>query len=409
MTKANVGMGVLSIPYVFMTIGIVPGCILLVVMGCMVAYAASILQDFKINHPEVYNYSDVGYILFGKIGREYFAGAFVFTMFFGCGSAIVSISVALNAMTAHATCTQVFIVVAAVCGFMLCSIRTLGQIAWLGWVGCISILVAILTLTIAVGVQDRPAAAPPVGPWERDIQVIAHPPFAEGMTMVNNVLFSYGATSVYFGIISEMRDVRQYKKVMYASEALTGTLYLVIGNVVYHFTGQYVSSPSLGSAGPVLKKVCYGLATPALLVTLTLYAHIAAKYIFVRLLSGSRHLTHTGMVHWSVWLSCTFGTILVGYILASAIPSFNSIISFIGSLFTPSMVLIPFPLMWWHDNWRYGPKERRNYFKALVLMFIFFVGVFITIAGTYASITEIIATKQGRPWSCKDNSGTVKD
>jgi hypothetical protein len=31
---------------------------------------------FKINHPEVYGLPDVGYVLFGKIGREVLATCF---------------------------------------------------------------------------------------------------------------------------------------------------------------------------------------------------------------------------------------------------------------------------------------------------------------------------------------------
>lgn len=36
MTKANVGLGVLSIPFVFMSVGMVPGIILLIIMNIII-------------------------------------------------------------------------------------------------------------------------------------------------------------------------------------------------------------------------------------------------------------------------------------------------------------------------------------------------------------------------------------
>lgn len=52
-------------------------------------------------------------------------------------------------------------------------------------------------------------------------------------------------------------------------------MYLLVGIVVYYFCGSYVASPALGSAGPLLKKVCYGIALPGLLATTVLPAHVS--------------------------------------------------------------------------------------------------------------------------------------
>lgn len=38
--------------------------------------------------------------------------------------------------------------------------------------------------------------------------------------------------------------------------------YVVAAVVIYYYAGQAVTSPALGSAGPVLKKVAYGIAIP---------------------------------------------------------------------------------------------------------------------------------------------------
>jgi hypothetical protein len=55
---------------------------------------------------------------------------------------MLSISIALNALSLHGACTAIFVAVAAVIGFVFCSIQTLGRITWLAWVGVICIISA---------------------------------------------------------------------------------------------------------------------------------------------------------------------------------------------------------------------------------------------------------------------------
>ena len=61
---------------------------------------------------------------------------------FVSGSAILSVSIGLNAVSSNATCTAVFVAVAAVATFLLCSIPTLSKISWLAAAGAVSILVS---------------------------------------------------------------------------------------------------------------------------------------------------------------------------------------------------------------------------------------------------------------------------
>ena len=55
---------------------------------------------------------------------------------------MLGISISLNAISTHGTCTAVFVMVAAIIGFVLGSIQTLHEVSWLAWVGAISILTA---------------------------------------------------------------------------------------------------------------------------------------------------------------------------------------------------------------------------------------------------------------------------
>lgn len=61
---------------------------------------------------------------------------------FCCGSGLLSTSIGLNAVSAHGTCTAVFVAVAAIVSFSLASIRTLGKIKWAAYAGVATVLIA---------------------------------------------------------------------------------------------------------------------------------------------------------------------------------------------------------------------------------------------------------------------------
>lgn len=65
---------------------------------------------------------------------------------------MLGISIGLNAVSSHAACTAIFVALAAVVGFMLSSIQTLGRITWLAWIGLVCILTAGKNIDIMFGV-----------------------------------------------------------------------------------------------------------------------------------------------------------------------------------------------------------------------------------------------------------------
>lgn len=407
MIKTQIGLGVLSIPAVLDTLGMGPGLVVLVVIGCITTWSNYEIGVFKKNHPSVYGIDDVGQKLLGRFGREVMAIVFVLFWIFVAGAGMLGISISLNAVSFHGTCTAVFVAVAALIGFLFGSIQTLHEVSWLAWVGATSILTAILTLTIAVGVQNRPAAAPTTGVFVSDWHGVGHPSFEAAVSACSSIVFAWAGTPAFFQIASEMRVPEKYTRSLLLCQSVVGVTYIVIGVVVYYFCGSYVSSPALGSAGPLLKKICYGLALPGLCVSTLLFVHIAAKYCFVRILRGSHHLTDPTFRHWAVWLSCTAGITIISYIIASAIPVFGPLVSLIGALFGTLMCFQPFAAMWWYDNW-HNPRTTRWYAMMAFTSFVFVSGWFLMIAGTYGSAIDIKNTK-GRtaPWSCADNSNSV--
>ena len=140
MMKTQIGLGVLSFPQVFDALGMIPGVILLLVIATITTWSDYMIGVFKLKHREVYGVDDVGYLIFGRAGREFFSFAFVSMLILTSGAAIQGISIALNALTDHSTCTRTFVAVAFVAVFMLSSLRTLGHVTWLAVIGVAGII-----------------------------------------------------------------------------------------------------------------------------------------------------------------------------------------------------------------------------------------------------------------------------
>lgn len=142
-------------------------------------------------------------------------------------------------------------------------------------------------------------------------------------------------------------------------------------------------------------------------MSLCIYSHVAAKYVFVRALRGTEHLATGTKRHWFTWFACTGTITIIAYLIASAIPIFSTLCSLVGALFGCIVSIIPMGSMWIKDNW-YGNSNRTTKTKLMAAWAVFVVvaGIFITIGGTYGAVDAMIkAGSDGKPWSCADNSG----
>lgn len=179
MMKTQIGLGVLSIPAVFDVLGIVPGVICLIIIAAITTWSDYMVGVFKRRHTQVYSIDDAGDLMFGRIGREILGIAFclckcslasdmikpnrVTDWIFVAGSGMLGISIGLNAVSTHGACTAIFVAVAAITGFSLASIRTLGRISWLAWIGLVCILTASkfpMTLSSPAPNHDQSSPSP---------------------------------------------------------------------------------------------------------------------------------------------------------------------------------------------------------------------------------------------------------
>lgn len=258
--------------------------------------------------------------------------------------------------------------------------------------------------------QDRPAAAPQTGDYDLGYFVVAHPTFTAGITAAATIFSTSAAPPAFLPVISEMKRPKDFNKAVFVCMGFVAASYTSFSLVVYRWCGQWVASPSLGSAGPVLKKVSFGIGLVGLLVSAALYVHVAAKYLFVRFLRNTDHLQRNSVVHWATWLGCTFGLTIVSFLIASGIPVFNYIVGLSGSLcLAPLTMGIP-PLLWLYDHGEYrrGSMLRKVQYGLHALMVA--GAVFLTVGGTYGVVQQIIISYRdgqvSKAFSCADNSNS---
>lgn len=193
--------------------------------------------------------------MWGAIGRELVGLMFLVAFVLCCGSGLLGVSIAFNALSEHGACTVWFSFVAMILIIIFSSIRTWDRMTWPMTLGFASVMGGVLAVVVGVALRERPAAAPAEGAFDLGFHVVGAPSFAAGITATATIFIASAAGPVYLPIIAEMRRPQDYRKAVLPVGVIVGSVYLAVSLVVYYYCGQWIATPSLGSAGPTVKKV----------------------------------------------------------------------------------------------------------------------------------------------------------
>ena len=228
--------------------------------------------------------ADAGGVMAGRFGQEALGVAQMLFFVFVMASHLLTFNVAFNSITNHATCSIVFGVVGMVISF-ICSIpRTLQKMSWLSlvckslptWIPPIltrlaftSIFASVIVTMIAVGIQH---------PGDT-IKATVETDLYHGFTAVTNIVFAFcklptlsiesgsltnkpAGHAAFFHLMAELENPRDYPKALCLLQGIDISLYVLAAVVIYCYAGESVTSPALGSAGPIVSRVAYGIALP---------------------------------------------------------------------------------------------------------------------------------------------------
>jgi len=243
-----------------------------------------------------------------------------------------------------------------------------------------------------------------VSPKSLHVSATIVTPFASAFLSVTNIVFAYAGHVAFFSFISELKDPRDFPKALYLLQATDTSLYIIVAIVVYRYAGADVSSPALGSAGTIVKKVAYGIALPTILIAGVIYGHVASKYIYVRLFRGTKHMSRRTWLAVGSWAAITGTLWFIAFIIAESIPNFNDLLSLISSLFASWFTYGLSGVFWLFLNKGKWFSSKKNIALTAVNWSTVGLGFAIMAMGLYASGKAIHDSTGNGSWSCADNS-----
>lgn len=395
MIAETISLGILSLPSSMAGLGLVPGIILIVGLGAISTYTGYVFWQFKMRYPHVHNIADVGELIAGPIGREF--GGFFQTVYliFIMGSHLLTWTIALNTITDHGTCTIVWSVVGLVLQAVLTLPRTLKNVSYLSIAAFVSIFSAVMITMISLGIT-RP---------DPTVYATTSVSFVSAFGSTMNIIFAFGGHVAFFSFISELKDPRDFPKALYTLQIVNTTLYIIAAVVIYRFAGPNVASPALGSGSHMMRKITYGISLPTIVIAGVIYAHVASKYIYVRLFRGTRHMHERTWQSYGSWIGILLVLWTIAWIIAESVPVFNNLVGLIAALFASTFTYGLAGYLWIFLNWGALAKNWKKTSLTVVNVVIFILWIAMCGLGLYASGLAISQDTSSAVWSCADNSG----
>ncbi|KAK3937723.1 amino-acid permease [Diplogelasinospora grovesii] len=426
-------LAIMSFPWSYSVLGLVPGLILTVVVAGLVLYTSLVLWEFCLRHPEVRDVCDIGQMLFWNKKWAWYATAVMFLLnntFIQALHVLVGAKY-LNTMTASdndVSCRTVSFGIIFTILCWICSLpRTFSMLSKLGLASAFFTFISVLLATIFAGVESHPAGYDPRESYTAADGTpavggapiftafpVAGTTFVAGLNAFLNIAYTFVGQITLPSFIAEMRDPRDFPKALWACTIAEIAVFSIVGSVIYAYTGnQYMTAPAFGSLQNVYKKVSFSFMIPTLIFLGVLYASVSARFVFFRIFQNSRHRNDHTVVGWATWAGILFATWILAFIIAEIIPFFSSLLSLMSSLFDSFFGFIFWGVAYFRMRKADGGialvKERttRGYLLAGLNILIILIGVFFLTVGTYASVQEIIdefeSGSVGKIFTCASN------
>ncbi|KAH6998993.1 transmembrane amino acid transporter protein-domain-containing protein [Ilyonectria sp. MPI-CAGE-AT-0026] len=380
-----IALGSLSIPAAFATLGMVAGVICSVGIGLIAIYTSYIVGQVKVNFPDVQHYPAAGGLMFGRAGYEIFGVMLTLQLVFLTASHCLTGTIAFQTLTESDVCSLVWGVLSAVILLLLAVPPSFAEVAILGYVDFVSIILAIGITIIATGVR-KSSISPPVewSAWPKeDIS------FATAFIAICNIFFAYSFSISQFSFMDEMHTPTDYMKSIWTLGGIEIIIYTLTGALIYSFVGVDVKSPAILSSGSTVAKVAFGVALPVIFISGSINTTVGVRYIHGRMYKNSVTRFVNTKKGWISWLALITVFTWISFVVAESIPFFSDLIAITSSLLNSGFTLYIPAMMWFillkKGNW----YSKENLFWSIVNGFIFIMGLILLVGGTYSSIKNI--------------------
>ena len=320
----------------------------------------------------------------------------------------------------------------------MCVPHSMRFVSWASWPCTASIIATVLIVMITLGVQGPRDPTAPL-----NLKAIGSPTFTQAVSAFLNIAFAYTGNQAFPTVLAEMENPsRDFPRAVTIEKCITTTIYVIVASVVYALSGEQVASPAIGSLQTTMAKVSYAVSFIGLLGTGLIFGMTSARYLHVFFMRHvkvwlNRSATKDGTARrssiasdpsrgrrsslvvpetskstdWAVWIFSVTLFWVVVWILANAIPVFNSLLNISSSLllswFTWGVTVLFWFHLNWHGKWRSsGRKIATAVFNVFIMILVFFM----MIPGMYASIDALLGVfadpnqQVNGAFTCADNS-----
>lgn len=384
-----VALGTLSIPATFAKLGMVAGVICCIGLGLIAVYTSYTIGQVKVKFPHISNYPDAGRQMFGRWGYEIIYVMLCLELLLAAGSHCLTGTIAFANITGSSICSLVFGVVSAIILFIFAIPPSFSEMAILGYVDFASIIIAVGITIIGTGIQTTQSTGFEAVPWS------AWPKegltFAEAFIALSNIIFAYSFALCQFSFMDEMHTPTDFPKSIWALGLTEISIYTITGALVYAFVGEGVKSPALLSAGSTLSRIAFGIALPVIFISGSINTVVLGRLIHGRIFKDSNIRFVNSKWGWITWLTLIVVLTILEFVVAEVIPFFDDLLSLISSLFVSGFTFY-FPAIMWFMYLRSDKLlSPKNLFFTVVNILVFAVGLVVLVAGTYASIVDIVS------------------
>ncbi|KAI1484393.1 aromatic and neutral aliphatic amino acid permease [Biscogniauxia mediterranea] len=402
MIAETVSLGILSLPAVIANLGLAPGIVLIFVMGVLSTYSGYVLGEFRRQYPWVQSFGDAGEVLgrpfgMGRFCQEFLGWAQTIFVIFVMASHMLTWTICLNTLTDSSTCTIVWSFVGLAVFWVLNLPRTLKYASYMSIVSFLSIFTAVLVTMVDVGIER------PIG--STSIEISRQVGFTSAFLSVTNIAVAFSGHSCFFSIISEFKEPRDWPKALAMLQICDTTIYMVASVVIYVYVGPDVPAPALTAADSVkVRKAIWGIAIPTIVIAGVIYGHVAAKYIFVRVFGGTKHVVKQTLLGTVGWVGITIVVWVISLVIAESIPVFTSLLGLVCALFA-SWFSYGLPGIFWmfmnRGEWFKDGKMMAKFGANVVLIL---TGLLLCVLGLWSSATAINSEAATAAWSCRTNA-----
>lgn len=207
-------LSIMSFPWSYSLLGLVPGLILTAVVAGLVLYTSLVLWEFCLRHPEVRDVCDIGQMIWwnGRWAWWWTAAMFVLNNTFIQALHVLVGAIYLNTMTEADNIkgcrTVAFAVVVTVISWIGSLPRTFSMLSKLAFASTLFTFVSVILATAFSGAQGKPAGYPSKGEPIISIWTPSSTTLVTGMSAFMNMSYTFIGQTTIPSFIAEMRDPR---------------------------------------------------------------------------------------------------------------------------------------------------------------------------------------------------------